>query len=166
MKPSDLPDSLWENSLVKRNHFYFHRSLQLISEAPKLDIKTGKVINSPFYREIKAVFTIDDLLDYFYQRMSIDLELINRKRDSGTFEYLINKYKAVKDIESLDIILIMIDLAEAAGKRYSKPIDIEQYNLVAIELIKRWQKDARPIGANRIIWRSEQWLRQLQKLQE
>ena len=86
--------------------------MQLISKAPALDILTGKIITYPFYKEIIINFTMKDLIDYFYTAMDISKELIDIKKDSGSFNYLFKKYSAIKDIETLDLILVMIDITK------------------------------------------------------
>lgn len=155
--PENLPDELWNDSLIKRNRFYYHNRLQLISKAPTLNILTGKIITYPFYKEIIINFTIKDLIDYFYTTMDISKELMDIKKDSGSFNYLFKKYSAIKDIETLDLILVMIDITKQ-NHRVTNIINIEEYNSEAIETLRSWQKAARIADANKIIWRSSRWL--------
>lgn len=155
--PNNLPDELWNDSLIRRNRFYYHKRLQLISKAPALDILTGKIITYPFYKEIIINFTMKDLIDYFYTAMDISKELIDIKKDSGSFNYLFKKYSAIKDIETLDLILVMIDITKQ-NHRVTNIINIEEYNSEAINTLRSWQKEARIADANKIIWRSSRWL--------
>lgn len=155
--PDNLPDELWNDSLIRRNRFYYHKRLQLISKAPVLDILTGKIITYPFYKEIIINFTMKDLIDYFYTAMDISKELIDIKKDSGSFNYLFKKYSAIKDIETLDLILVMIDITKQ-NHRVTNIINIEEYNSEAINTLRSWQKEARIADANKIIWRSSKWL--------
>lgn len=131
--------------------------MQLISKAPALDILTGKIITYPFYKEIIINFTMKDLIDYFYTAMDISKELIDIKKDSGSFNYLFKKYSAIKDIETLDLILVMIDITKQ-NHRVTNIINIEEYNSEAINILRSWQKEARIADANKIIWRSSRWL--------
>ena len=155
--PENLPDELWNDSLIRRNRFYYHKQLQLVSKAPALDILTGKIITYPFYKEIIINFTMKDLIDYFYTAMDISKELIDIKKDSGSFNYLFKKYSAIKDIETLDLILVMIDITKQ-NHRVTNIINIEEYNSEAINTLRSWQKEARIADANKIIWRSSRWL--------
>lgn len=155
--PSSLPDSLWDNSLIKRNHFYYHKRLQIISKAPTFDIKTNMITTYPFYKEIIINFTIEDLINYFFEKMHIDKELIDIKKNGGSFNYILKKYAAIKDIEALDLVLIMIDISK--HHRVSNIISIEEYSREALETLRMWQKEAKSINANKIIWRSSQWMK-------
>ena len=155
--PYSLIEDLWKDSLIKQNKFYYHRRLQLISKAPEIDIKTGKIKTYPFYKEIIIKFTLKDLLNYVYDKMD-SKEFLNEERDLGRLKYLFNKYKVLKDIETLDLILLMIDLTFKNNKKnINNLINIDDYSLEAINLIRSWKKEAKIKHTDKIIWRSNKW---------
>lgn len=158
--PSSLIEDLWKDSLIKQNKFYYHRKLQLVSKAPEIDIRTGKVKTYPFYKEIIIKFTLGDLLQYIYDKIETK-ELLNKDRDLGRLKYLFNKYSFIKDIETLDLLLVMIDLALKDNKKnINNLINIDDYSIEAINLIRLWQKEAKVTHTDKIIWRSNRWIRE------
>lgn len=157
LRPDALISNLWDNSLIEQNKFYFHKELQIISKPPVLDIKTGKIQSYPFYKEIKIVYKIEDLLQYYYNKNSIK-ELFNHNKDISILNFLINKYKPIKDILVLDLILLMIDISFKNRTNISNLISIDECSIEAINLLRKWKKEAKLIGADKIIWRSNKWL--------
>ena len=157
LRPDTLISNLWDNSLIEQNKFYFHKELQIISKPPVLDIKTGKIQSYPFYKEIKIVYKIEDLLQYYYNKNSIK-ELFNHNKDISILNFLINKYKPIKDILVLDLILLMIDISFKNRTNISNLISIDECSIEAINRLRKWKKEAKLIGADKIIWRSNKWL--------
>lgn len=107
---NSLRNKLWENSLIKKDAFYLHRELTIISKAPEYDMISEKEIVYPFFYEVKICYTIEDVVRYFYRKVKSDnLVLTEQKLDIGVVKYLMKKYSRLDYIEALDIILSLID---------------------------------------------------------
>ena len=87
-----------------------------------------------YYREPRCRFTMDDLLDMFYTKIKVPYELQDRKRDSGAFRHLLEKYN-FKYFTSLDFVITMIKLAEEYGVCGTNVFEIEQYADKALEML-------------------------------
>ena len=87
-----------------------------------------------YYREPRCRFTMDDLLDMFYTKIKVPYELQDRKRDSGAFRHLLEKYN-FKYFTSLDFVITMIKLAEEYGVCSTSVFEIEKYADKALEML-------------------------------
>lgn len=87
-----------------------------------------------YYREPRCRFTMDDLLDMFYTKIKVPYELQDRKRDSGAFRHLLEKYN-FKYFTSLDFVITMIKLAEELGVCSTSVFEIEKYADKALEML-------------------------------
>ena len=87
-----------------------------------------------YYREPRCRFTMDDLLDMFYTKIKVPHELQDRKRDSGAFRHLLEKYN-FKYFTSLDFVITMIKLAEEYGVCSTNVFEIEKYADKALEML-------------------------------
>ena len=87
-----------------------------------------------YYREPRCKFTMDDLLDMFYTKIKVPYELQDRKRDSGAFRHLLEKYN-FKYFTSLDFVITMIKLAEEYGVCSTSVFEIEKYADKALEML-------------------------------
>ena len=150
---SDLPDYLWENSLIKRDTFYYHNELHITSPAPYWDFENDKIISSKFFLEIKIHFSIDDLINYYHKKFPIDLALHDKKKDIGSMEYLLKKYKDIDFIEPVDFILYLIDEAANQSEDSLEKIELKKYEKEAFEYLKHKTINAKAENVNKIIWR-------------
>ena len=150
LKPSDLPDWLWENSLLKRDTFYFHKLLKLTSGMPSLEDSLQKQ-----YIEMQIYFTVDDVLNYYYQVAQTEEVFKDDKKDKGAVTYLLKQYSKMQDLEGIDFLLHLIDYAAAEE-------DLSTYDLFYIDNkyrsecyteIRQKVKLAQEMGYNRILWR-------------
>lgn len=151
--PSGLPASLWEPYLTKPGQFYYHHTLQMTSKPPHYDVKLKKEIMEPYYMEMKIRFGMDDLIAYFYRELAIDLELMDKRRDSVRFASLLKKYERLSFVDSLDFVLSLIDFAKFAHQRVMSVFDIERNEADVFEELKRKAAEASFHGKNRIVWR-------------
>ena len=87
-----------------------------------------------YYREPRCRFTMDDLLDMFYTKIKVPHELQDRKRDSGAFRHLLEKYN-FKYFTSLDFVITMLKLAEEYGVCSTSVFEIEKYADKALEML-------------------------------
>lgn len=149
-----LSKSLWNNSLIKKDAFYLHRELRLVSKAPQYDFLKNKIVTYPYFCEIKIKYTEEDLLKYFYSKLNpLSLKLVDKKTDVKTIAYLMKKYSNIDYVEPLDVILCSIDNQVNQQDNITKLIDITQDNL---EIIKQLQNDMKELefqDKRHIVWR-------------
>ena len=103
-----------------------------------------------YYREPRCRFTMDDLLDMFYTKIKVPHELQDRKRDSGAFRHLLEKYN-FKYFTSLDFVITMIKLAEEYGVCSTSVFEIEKYADKALEMLNESVEN----NKLSIIWRDK-----------
>lgn len=149
IKASELPSKYWEGSLLKPNTFYYHDKLRIMSKAPKWDPETLREITYPYFLEMKIMFTMDDLIEYFYQKTLIPVELRNRKNEEASFKYLLDKYKVMKT-EPIDFILFLIDSAKEEDSIY-KVFDLQKYEPDVFKMFERLNSDK--TIKKEIVWR-------------
>lgn len=97
-----------QDNLVVSSHFYYHPELQLTPPPPTItQLPTGDFQSSyeDFYLEIKEVFTIDDLVKYFYHKVGVH-DTSTFERDKGAFRHMLKSYE-------VDFVLHLIDEAYA-----------------------------------------------------
>ena len=151
----DLPDTLWDNSLLKKDIFYYHRELHITSNAPIYDIKNNKMISNKFFLEMKIQYTLNDLLNYYYKKIQTPIEFTNTKRDIGAFEYLLNKYEQITFIEPIDFVLSLIDCASNSNKMISSILDLQKYENETYEYLKKKITIAKAKKYDKIHWRQQ-----------
>ena len=153
LKPSDLPDSLWDNSLLKRDVFYFHGELHITSPAPYWDFENDKIVSSRFFLEMKIQYNIQDLIGYYYKKFPMDTRLIDNKKDIGAMEYLLNKYKNINIIEPVDFILFLIDEAADSDCELTDMIELKRFESQTLNYLEHKTMNAAVEKVNKIIWR-------------
>ena len=149
IKASELPSKYWEGSLLKPNTFYYHDKLRIMSKAPKWDPETLREITYPYFLEMKIMFTMDDLIEYFYQKTLIPVELRNRKNEEASFKYLLDKYKVMKT-EPIDFILFLIDSVKEEDSIY-KVFDLQKYEPDVFKMFEKLNSDK--TIKKEIVWR-------------
>lgn len=151
--PEDLPGRLWNDSLIERGEFYYHRLLQIKPPAPVFNLKENKITAEKDYLEIRIRFTLKHLLEYFTRRTRIDEVLIDEQRDLGSLKYLLQKYSKISVVRPLDFVLMLIDEAFETHTQLNGVFDIQGNEAVVLERVKRMTAEAAVSGSNRIIWR-------------
>lgn len=132
------PKEFVKDDLMTAGKFYYHPALQIVPPPPTLKINDDGTFESSvekdsFYLEMKNHFTMDDLLNYFYNRANI-VETKHPERDKGSFKFLLRHL-------SLDHILYTIDEAcalveDGEGRPLSNPLDLQQYILNGKNLLE------------------------------
>lgn len=143
-----LDSSLWDNSLLKPNTFYYHHLLTIMP-GPSIWNPNIKERVNKFYLEMKIKFTIDDLLNYYYKELLVPVELRNYDKDKGAFEYLLNTYTKFK-VQPIDFILFLIDYNKNEKVYISNVFDLQKYERETYEKINYMIENS--IYKN-IIWR-------------
>ena len=124
-----LPDRLWQGSLIKRGAFYLHRELRIESQVPEFDIRTGRVLEYPYYCEMKIKYTVEDTLKYFRSRMKpSNIVLSSDEYDKNAIKQLFCQYSKLDYVEPLDIILCSIDNHLSLDSGCVRLIDITKTN--------------------------------------
>lgn len=149
-RPEDIPDALWEGSLLERGVYYMHKELQIMPPPPKID-STGKEIPSDFFVEMKIRYTVKDILDYFYAQLNVNEGFVNTRLHSRQLETIINKYKKFDDVNSLDIILTAIDWASEDNKMVMEPFALDNADLIF--QVYQNLRTKKMNGKGEIIWR-------------
>lgn len=150
---ADLPDSLWDGSLIKRGVFYYHHTLQITSTPPHYDAKLSKEIMEPYFLEMRIRYSMDNLIQYFYEKLGIDMELMDKQRDAARFKALLKKYDRLSFVSALDFVLSLIDYSSYAKKKVLSVFDLEQNETEVFEELKRKAAEASFHGKNVVVWR-------------
>lgn len=157
MIPQDLPNFLWEGSLLKRDTFYYNSILQIVSSPPKWNPETMQQVSEPFFLEMKIMYTIDDLLNYYYDELQINISFRDENKDKGALQYLLNKYK-IDNIESIDVVLLLIENAKAClSKSFSiitNPLKLQDFEGDVITFLNNVIPNKVAKRTNKIIWRT------------
>lgn len=127
-----------QDNLVLSGHFYYHPELQLTPPPPVIDqLPTGEFVSNyeEFYLEIKEVFTLEDLVHYFYKKVGVH-EQTTMERDKGAFRHMLKSY-------DVDFILHLIDEAYANSMDRGAALPKEPF------AIQDYVQDARLVYDNR-----------------
>lgn len=153
--PNDLSEELWKGSLLKKNHFYFHKEFQITSPPPIL--VNGKEIYNGTYLEMKIRYDNNDVLTYFYNRIpKQERYLCEPKTDTKAIAYILNRLEPIEDIEPVDVLMCIID-------DYIKKDEYTGNGLISVlnslkDVLPIYQYDyrnAKASGHNVIRWRYE-----------
>lgn len=122
-------------NLLKPGKFYYHNDLRLTSPPPRkeIDYDSGeiKTISEPYFLEMRADYTIDDLTDYYIRQFRLKPNMNDRKRYRGSLLYLLKQ-------DSLEKLLFMIDATanhcQAEDRSAPRtPLDITEQKKDALE---------------------------------
>lgn len=128
-----ISETLWHDTLLKPNTFYYHEQLTIMP-GPSIWNPNMKEQSHRFYLEMKIKYTIDDLLNYYYTELLIPVELRDRSKDKGAFEYMLKKYTKFK-CEPIDFILYLIDYSKQEEAFITNVFDLQKYERETYEKI-------------------------------
>lgn len=156
IKPEDLSNDLWKDSLLERGHFYFHKKLQIQPKAVLFDTVSMKPMPQEDWIEMRIRFTAKDVVNYFYSQISKnDRELCDEKTDLKTVAYMVRRFKNIENVESVDLILCLIDVfVKNQNNRVNNGL-IDVLNELS-NVLPQYKKDyleANARGYNKIRWR-------------
>ena len=119
---------LYEDSIVTTSDdtIYFHNELQIHSKPGSYNPETGVVEKQPYYLEMRRRYTMDDLLNYYYNKLMVPVQFRNSKRDIGAFKHIINDYR-FNNINTVDFILFIIDYVVSKEIKISNPLDLKNW---------------------------------------
>lgn len=145
----------FECSLTKPYTFYYHSELRIQSPRPKWDPVTGEIKKENFYLEMKTIYTMRDLLHYFYINSSMSVGLRDEKRDAGGLKFLLKIYNNFDKIEAIDFLLHLIDYCKDQGETVLSPMDLRKHEQSVLDHLERVTNDAELYNINKIVWRSK-----------
>ena len=123
-----IDDLIYEDSIITTldDTIYYHYELQIHSRPGGFDPETCTIIKEPYYLEMKHRYTIDALLEYYYNKISVPIHFRDNKRDIGAFNHIINSYK-FDNITTVDFILFIIDYVATNKYRVNNPLDLKNW---------------------------------------
>lgn len=151
-----IDDFYWENSLTKRDAFYYHSELRIQSDRPTWDPVTNNIKVPEYYLEMRMNYTMLDLLNYFYLRTKMVIPFRDNKRDKGALKHLVDRYDRIPNIEGIDFVLHLIDeFSYNKGKHINNPLDLSEYEDVTYQHLNHVVANSELDGVNKIIWRKK-----------
>ena len=114
------------DSIIDTETLYRHHELQIHSKPGGFDPATCTVIKRPYYLEMKARYTMDNLLNYYYTKLIIPPMFRDEKRDVGAMNHLINNFKSPM-INSVDFILFVIDYVASNKHKVNNPLELKNW---------------------------------------
>lgn len=155
VRQTELPDYLWEDSLLQKDIYYYNNRLHISSKPPTWNPKTFQEECEPFYMEMMIRFTIEDLLNMYYAECRVPLGLREKTRDIGALKHLLSKYNNLK-APGLDYVMYMIDLAskDTETEFLANPFELENYSKQAFMDLESMVEEATLNNSNKITWRN------------
>ena len=114
-----------------------HHELQIHSKPGGFDPATCTVIKRPYYLEMKVRYTMNNLLNYYYNKLIVSPLFRDEKRDIGAFNHLINSFKSPV-INSVDFILFVIDYTASNGYKTNNPLDLKNWFQSTYEYLEQF----------------------------
>ena len=150
----NLSPTLWKDSLLKKHAFYLHRELIVVSPAPYFDYIKNIEIVPKFYYMPKIRYTAEDVVDYFYRKLSAtSLLMTEYKTDIKTVYYLIRKFDKLDYVQPIDLILYAIDEQVKQEPDTYKLIDITKNALALGKQMQSEIMELRSQNKARNVWR-------------
>jgi hypothetical protein len=150
----NIPHHLWQDgNILIPGQFYLHPELTLMQRAPEINIFTGEAVVKEHYREIKELYTLNDVLIYASKLLRRDTLLKDENQDIGAVKHLLKRYarqEAELGIMALDMVMFLI--------RHHKGERIELINIsqgedeVALQ-VRAYAEKLKSMNRHRIIWR-------------
>ena len=140
-------------NLLNSKKFYYHNALRLTSAPPcrEIDYNSGeiRIINQPYFLEMKASYSIDDLIDYYIKQIRPSNHANAKARFKGSFNYLLKSY-------SVEEILFMIDalannVMSGDRRKPNTPLDIAHFYDEAMEMRDRKRTETVLSGGKKIV---------------
>jgi hypothetical protein len=140
-------------NLLKPDEFYWHNQLRLMPGATKvtLDIDSGEITRKqePWFLEMKASFTLDEVVAYYLSQFGLCTPQINLNKYRGTFRYLLTRY-------DVDLLLFMIDSCVNQRRDSDdgpplEPITLNEYERSAQSSMNRKITESRQVGGDWVV---------------
>lgn len=144
----DLPNNLWDNSLLEKDKFYYHIQLLIANTAPGWDDEE----DFHPYIEPKIKYSLDDALDYFIERAGVRSDWINRAKEIGSIKFLLKDFEKFNFIEPIDFFLHLVDFAVSKDE-INTVYDLREYEIELAEFLENDIANAIAQKKNTYIWR-------------
>ncbi len=116
---------------------YRHHELQIHSKPGGFDPATCTIIKSPYYLEMKCRYTMDNLLNYYYNKLIVPPLFRDTKRDTGAMNHLMSSFKS-PIINSVDFILFVIDYVASNEYKTTNPLDLKNWFQTTYEYLEQF----------------------------
>lgn len=147
---NNLPSTLWDNSLLEKDVFYYHKELKILPPPPN---GKRKYI---FYCEMKIKYTEKDVLKYFCNRFKINQEWIDENKEVGSIKFLLKEYNKFNFIKPVDFLLNLIDYVYSANDTVINSLfQLREYEMEVASYLSNDVKNAEHQEKNKIIWRTD-----------
>lgn len=157
---TDLENAFTEReekrNLLQQGRFYLHNELRVTPPPPvrEYDIATGKIksYSEPYFLEMRASYTVEDLLQYAKKRLPVS----NMARWRGGLRWIAERY-------DIDLILFAVDemAADLEEKEYRgeiRPFDLLDYLDEARKTMEAKITEEREAGVDRVVPRQRKRL--------
>ena len=130
-------DLLYEDSLIltEDDTIYYHNELQIHSKPGGFDPETCTIIKQPYFLEMRYRYTMEELLNYYYDKLLVPIHFRDNKRDVGAFNHLIKSYR-FETIHTVDFILFIIDYLSVNNIKVSNPLDMKNWAQTVYEYLE------------------------------
>ena len=126
-----------KDSIINSNMVFRHHELQIHSKPGGFDPATCTVIKRPYYLEMRQRYTMNELLNYYYNKQVVPMMFRDEKRDIGAFNHLINSFKS-PIINSVDFILFVIDYVTSNGYKTNNPLELKNWFQSTYEYLEQF----------------------------
>jgi hypothetical protein len=116
---------------------YRHHELQIHSKPGGFDPATCTIIKSPYYLEMKCRYTMDNLLNYYYNKLIVPPLFRDTKRDIGAINHLLNSFKS-PIISSVDFLLFVIDYVSSNQYKLTNPLELKNWFQQTYEYLEQF----------------------------
>lgn len=144
---------IWDNNLLEPCKFYYHPELQIRPAAPSFNPVTNETKTAPFYLEMRIRFTERDVANYIRRSIKMPDALYDEKRDLGSVNFLLNKYKNINVVEPIDFVLYLADHLRQREQMAVSILDIANAEQAVYEQCSRMVPEMAAKKANQIVWR-------------
>lgn len=140
-------------NLLRSSEFYWHNQLRLMPGPARmeLDIDTGTIshVREPWFLEMRASYTVDDMLDHYLRLFGLARGQVNVNKHLGTFRHLLTRH-------DVDLLLFMIDACVNGRKDGDEgppldPIVVGEYLREAESALNRKITENRNVGSDKIV---------------
>ena len=132
-----------KDSIINSTDVIFrHHELQIHSKPGGFDPATCTVIKRPYYLEMRQRYTMNELLNYYYNKQVVPMMFRDEKRDIGAFNHLMNNFKS-PIIDSVDFILFVIDYVTSNGYKTNNPLDLKNWFQSTYEYLEQFVLSAK-----------------------
>lgn len=146
-------EAFWKGSLLEPDVFYYHPLLQLRSKAPTFNPVTGETNEAPFFLEMKIRYEKGALLHHIRKELRLPVELQDDVRDLGAVDYLLEKYRKVGIVPTIDFILFLVDEAKTREQRILSILNLSQVEQEVFISCQKMVPEMTAKKTNRIVWR-------------